>query len=148
MTSIARALIAIFITLALALPSAVDAKGTVRVQQSDGSVDLYDNVTIMVVGNTLQVTTADGKGTIVINDSACSYVGQLMRCLPYRYVLKQNGEHALDFQYGTIYYNPTQTKQQLSHSSTQLEPQGILLSVKSKKGTYVTLSGKLDGRKP
>ncbi|MGZ3505838.1 MAG: hypothetical protein ACXVAC_18985 [Vulcanimicrobiaceae bacterium] len=119
-----------------------------RVQQSNGSVQLYDNATIEVVGKTLQITTANGKGTLVINDAACSYVEKLMRCLPYHYVLQQNGTHQLDFEHGTIYYNPTQTKQQMTFSSTQLEPEGVLIAVKSKKGTYVTITGTLDGRKP
>jgi hypothetical protein len=148
MISIARALTASFVVLALMLPAVCGAKGTVRVQQSNGSVQLYDNATIEVVGKTLQITSADGKGTLIINDAACSYIQKLMRCLPYHYVLQQNGTHPLDFERGTIYYNPTQTRQQMSFSSTQLEPQGVLIAVKSKKGTYVTVTGKLDGRKP
>ena len=146
--SFVRMLIPTLTVLTLMFPFATDAKGTVRVQQSDGSVQLYENATIAVVNKTLQIATADGKGTIIINDAACSYVGKLMRCLPYRYALEQDGTHQLDFEYGTIYYNPTDTKQQLTYSSQTLEPQGVLIAVKSKKGTYLTVTGTLDKRTP
>lgn len=131
---------------AFALPAFVQAKGTVRVQQSDGSVQIYRNATIRVVGRTLHITTADKKGTLIITEAACSHIGALLRCLPYRYILQQNGAHALDFQRGTVYYNPTSAKEQLSHSSMQIEPNGVLMSLVSKKGTYLTLTGTLDGR--
>ena len=150
MILIARTLKGTFVTLAIFAflgPSIAHAKGTVRVQQSNGSVQLYENATIEVVAKNLEITTADGKGKLVITDAACSYVQKLMRCLPYSYVLKQNGTHRLDFDHGTIYYNPTQTKQQLTYSSTQLEPEGVMIAARSKKGTYLTVTGKLDGRK-
>ncbi|MBV8244839.1 MAG: hypothetical protein JOZ38_02855 [Candidatus Eremiobacteraeota bacterium] len=136
------------IACAVLIPCVAEAKGTVRVQQSDGSVQVYRDVTLRVVGKTLQITTADSKGTLVITDAACSFVDALMRCLPYHYTLVQNGAHLLDFEYGTVYYNPTKTKQTLRYSSTQLEPDGVLAAVKSKRGTYVSISGTLDGRKP
>jgi hypothetical protein len=148
MTSIARALTASLVALGLLAPLVCEAKGTVRVQQANGDVQIYDNATIRIVGKTLRITTADGKGTIVITDAACSYVGKLMRCLPYHYVLQQGGTHQLDFEHGTIYYNPTQTSQQMSYSSQMLEPGGVLIAVKSKKGTYLSVTGKLDGRSP
>lgn len=131
---------------AFALPAVAQAKGTVRVQQSDGSVQIYRNATIRVAGRTLQIMTADKKGSLIIAEAACSHVGALLRCLPYRYVLQQNGAHLLDFERGTVYFNPTSARQQLSHSSTQIEPNGVLMAVVSKKGTYVTLTGTLDGR--
>ncbi|HME81415.1 MAG TPA: hypothetical protein VKF82_05015, partial [Candidatus Eremiobacteraceae bacterium] len=113
-----------------AASSAVDAKGTVTVQQSDGSTQQYNNVTIVIANKALRVTTADGVGTLVIDKAACSYVGNLQMCLPYSMTLDQGGgTHPLDFQRGTVYVNLTDSKQPLSNSSMQLPPQGILLSL-------------------
>jgi hypothetical protein len=137
---------AALLVIALVSPSASDAKGTVRIQQPSGAATVYKNVNIEVVKNTLRIITADRKGVLVITDAACSFVGKIMRCLPYSYVLEQSGTHPLDFEHGTIYYNPTQTKQKMSHSSSQLEPNGVLVAVKSKRGTYVSVTGTLDKR--
>ena len=67
-----------------------------------------------------------------------------MSCIPERVRLKQNGTQPLDFERGTVYFNRTDAKQQLKYSSTQLPPNGVLGSLKSPKGTYVTWSGTLD----
>ena len=128
-----------------ALPLTGAARGTVRVQKADGSVQVYPNVKISVVHHTLRMTTQDNQGTIVITDGACSMIDAIMRCLPYNFKLEQNGEtNALDFDFGTVYYNPTTSKQQLRHSSTQLPADGILGSFRSTRGTYVSVSGTLD----
>lgn len=124
---------------------AVQAKGTARVQQNDGSVQSYADVEIRITNKTLRLTTADGKGTLVIDKAACSYVGELMRCLPYTMTLDQGGGvHPLDFDRGTVYLNLTDAKQQLSFSSTQLPPRGILLALKTKVGTIITVTGVVD----
>ena len=121
------------------------AKGTVTVQQSDGSTQRYAGVTIRVVNKTLRITTADGVGTLVIDRAACSYVGDLMMCLPYDMTLYQGGgAHQLDFQRGTVFLNLTDAKQQLPLSSMQLPPKGILLSLTTKIGTIVNLNGTID----
>ena len=52
---------------------------------------------------------------------------------------------SIDFTGGTIYVNPTRSTQQLTHSSTQLPPHGILFSIRTKIGTFVSLSGQIDG---
>lgn len=137
------AMVAVLV-LAVVAPLHCQAKGTMRVQRADGSVQTYKNVTIKVVKRTLRLTTADNKGTLVVNDAACSPVGQLLRCLPYGLVLEQNGTHPLDFDRGTIYFNRTASKQQLKYSSTRLEPHGILASFRSERGTYVSLTGEVD----
>jgi hypothetical protein len=134
------------VTLVSALPATGDARGTVRVQQPSGAVQTYSNVTFAVIGNTLHITTADGNGTLIVTDSACSLVDALLQCLPYRVVLVQNGSHLLDIERGTIYYNPTGTTQTLKYSSTRIPAGGILGTMKSNIGTYVNLSGKLDSR--
>jgi hypothetical protein len=138
--------IAVAVALCIAaLPAGALGKGTVRVQKADGSVQVYSNVTISVKHHTLRMMTQDKQGTIVITDGACSLIDAIMRCLPYNFMLEQHGEtNALDFDYGTIYYNPTTSKQQLRHSSTQLPADGILGSFRSTRGTYVSVSGTLD----
>ena len=120
------------------------AKGVVRVQQSNGSVKNYD-VSIRVVHRSLRIMTSDGKGTLIIDHAACSYVGELQRCLLYGAKLQQNGEtRPIDIDTGTVYVNLTNTKQQLPFSSTQIDPQGILLTMRTKIGTYVSMHGRID----
>jgi len=132
---------AVFLTAA----SVAHAKGTVTVQQSDGSTQTYNNVSIVIANKTLRVTTADGVGTLVIDKAACSYVGNLQMCLPYSMTLDQGGgSHPLDFQRGTVYANLTDSKQPLSQSSMQLPPNGIMLSLTTKIGTIVNLTGTID----
>jgi hypothetical protein len=129
----------------LAASSASYAKGTIRVQQSNGSVQVYHDVTIRIAQKALRVTTADGKGTLIIDKAACSFVGELQVCLPYSIKLDQHGSvNPLDFERGTVYVNLTDAKQQLPLSSTQLPPQGILLSLRTRIGTIVNLSGVID----
>lgn len=136
-------LIVVFIMMC-AVPIFAQAKGTMRVQQSDGSVQLYDNVNLAVNGRELLVTTSNNKGTLIIDEAACSFVERVLRCIPQRVRLRQNGTQWLDFDRGTVYFNRTDEKQQLKYSSTQLPPNGVLGSLKSPKGTYVTWSGTLD----
>ena len=134
------------VAVALALgAAAADAKGTVRVQLANGSTQTYSDVTIKIAQQTLHVTTADGAGTLVIDKAACSYAGELQRCLPYSMTLDQGGgSHPLDFQSGTVYLNLTDSNQTLPLSSLQLPPRGILLGLKTKIGTYISLSGVVD----
>jgi hypothetical protein len=132
---------------ALAFASPAGATGLVRVQQSDGSIQEYPNATIRYSkdAKTLTVTTADGKGTLVIDQAACSYVEQLYRCLLTHMTLTQNGQtNPLDFETGTIYANTTDAKQNLPLSSQSLPPNGIVMALKTKKGTYISMTGTID----
>jgi hypothetical protein len=134
-------------TLALVASTLVPALayGTVRVQQNDGTVRTYEGVLIKVVHKTLRITTHDGKGTLIISQAACAYSGELERCTPLKMSIEQGGStKVLDFASGNIYVNPTGDMQQLSLSSTQLPPHGILLTIRTKIGTYVSLSGQID----
>lgn len=122
------------------------ATGTLRKQESDGDVTVYNNVSVKVVHRTLRITSADGKGTLVINQAACSYVDQIQRCYPLKVSLEQGGvTKPLDLKHGTIYVNTSGTAQQMPLSSQQLPPNGILLSLTTDIGTYVTMTGKVDG---
>ena len=134
-------------TIALSLSCTALANGTVRVQQPDGAVQIYPHAHFTVVKRTLHITSGDKVGTLIITDAACTLsASEIMTCLPYSMVLVQNGTHPLDFQRGTIYYNRAKAKQTLPRSSTQLPPNGLLGLLISKRGTYVTFSGTLDGR--
>ena len=121
------------------------ATGTVRVQQDDGSVQVYKDAMIVVSNKTLRITTADKKGTLIIDKAACSYVGEVMRCLPYSMSLDQGGGlHPLDFQRGTVYLNATDDRQPLPLTSKQLPPRGIMLSLTTRIGTIVDVTGTID----
>lgn len=121
------------------------ATGTVIVQQHNGSVQTYPNATIRVENKALKITSADKKGTLIIDRAACSYVGELLRCLPYSMKLDQGGGlHRLDFQRGTVYLNLTDDSQELPLSSKRLPPQSIMLSLTTKVGTIVNITGGID----
>jgi hypothetical protein len=144
--SLARLVIAI-VLVAFAVPTAgADAKGTVRVQQSDGSTQTYDDVAIRVVkAKSLNITTADGVGTLVIDNAACSYVGAVKRCLLYGAQLQQGGAtKPIDFDRGTLYANLTGEKQPLPLTSQQIPPKSVIMAFRTKIGTYVTLTGRID----
>ena len=67
------------------------ADGTLRSQESDGTVRVYQNVSIKVVNHTLRISTHDGKGTLIVSQAACSYVGDIKRCYPTKVSLEQGG---------------------------------------------------------
>ncbi len=121
------------------------ATGTVVIQQIDGSIKTYDDVVIRIRNDELALTSSDGQGTLVIGKAACMKVGELVKCLPYDATLYQNGgKHHVTLKSGTVWLNPTMTKQPLSLTSAQLAPHGVLMSVTTKTGTYVSLTGTVD----
>jgi hypothetical protein len=129
--------------------SPAGATGTVRIQQSDGTVRYYDGAVIRVKHNTIRVWSHDGKGTLVINRAACSYVGELQRCLPTTFQLKQSGQtKTIQLVNGLVYFNPTDSTQQLSLSSQQLAPHGLMLMLHTLRGTYISVHGNIDELQP
>jgi hypothetical protein len=131
------------VVVAMALPAG--AAGTARIQQSDGSVKAYTNVRIVVENGSMALTSSDGKGTIYIGHAACTKTGELIRCLPYEATLDQHGQATrIALKSGTVWLNPTESPQPLSHSSTQLPPHGVMLSMQTKSGTFVSLTGTAD----
>jgi len=113
--------------------------------QPDGTLETYPDVTIKILHNALYVTSDDGEGTLVITRAACSYQGQIMVCLPTGVTLVQSGTaKPLDLTTGTVYLNLTQDPQQLAMSSQQLPARSILLSMSTKRGTYVGVTGRID----
>ena len=137
--------VASFVALILAAATAASASGTARVQQHDGTVDDYNNVTIRLVRDSVSVTNASKHDTLTFVHAACSFAGQLQRCLPYKIRLDRDGkDYDLAFKHGTVYMNLTSGMQQLPYSSKQLPPNGVLLSVQTARGTYITVKGTLD----
>jgi hypothetical protein len=131
--------------LACSIASVARAEGTARIQQADGAVSTYHNVKIQLLNKTLTMTSPDGKGTLMIYRAACAYQGSLLVCLPTGTTLIQGGTVSpIKLVSGTVYANMTDTPQNLSNSSTQLPPHGILMALKTERGTYVSLNGTID----
>jgi len=145
-----RYLGALLLALALVLftLSPVAATGTARVQQNNGHVRYYHNVVIRVTPNSLRITSADGKGTLIIYRAACAYDGYLQKCTPQSVYLEQNGaKRPIDVKSGTVWVNLTKSDHTLSLSTTTLPPRGILMTMETRIGTYVSLNGEIDGMK-
>jgi hypothetical protein len=141
-----KLIVAGFCSVALALASVpAGATGTVRIVQRDGSAKVYRDVTIRVKPWAMALQTADGQGTLVIGKASCTKIDELLRCLPYDATLFQHGEsHHIPLANGTVWINPTHQVQPLSYSSAHLPGHGVLLSLQTKAGTYVSLTGTID----
>jgi hypothetical protein len=132
-------------TLLLGLATPARATGTVRIQQPSGSVKTYTNVRLRINNASLMLTSSDGQGTLVFGRAACTKVGELLHCLAYDATLFQHGRRLhIPLKDGEAWLNPSTSVQTLSHSSTQLPHNGILLTAESKRGTYVSLTGVVD----
>lgn len=139
------ALIAL-VAMVWVLRAPASANGTAKIQQPDGTIKTYTDVQIRANRDDLALTSSDGKGTLVFGRASCTKVGEVLECLAYDATLFQNGMTThIPLKYGTVWYNPSETTQTLSNSSTQLPHHGILLTAESKRGTYVSLTGVLDG---
>lgn len=93
----------------------------------------------------MAITSGDGQGTLVLGKAACTKVGELIECLPYDATLFQNGLRIhIALQSGTVWLNPSKTEQRMAHSSAQLPPRGVMLAIRTKRGTYVTMTGIVD----
>lgn len=124
---------------------AAGATGTATIASPDGSTKSYPNVRIATWNESMAVTSGDGKGTVVFGKASCTKVGELIRCLPWDATLFQNGAKVhIALQNGTLWLNPTGDYQTLSDSSEKIAPHGVLLAVRTKRGTYVTLTGTVD----
>ncbi len=132
----------IFITLSAA---PARAAGTLQIHDSSGSFNTYTGVTVNVFSGSLFITSADGKGTLVVNRSACSYQSKIIVCLPTSVILVQKRKeqrafahhwHALSQLYGEA--------QPLRLSSAKVPAHAVILSFTTANGTYVTLHGTLD----
>lgn len=130
---------------AIATISVASATGVTLVQQADGSVRTYVDVSIRLSGQTLRLRSADRKGELRIVNGACSFIGAIQRCLPYAVALIQDGRtRQIAILHGTVFLNLSNTAQHLPRSSEELAPRTILALWRTVRGTYVTIKGKLD----
>jgi hypothetical protein len=123
-----------------------DAMGILRVQQRDGSIQVYRNVTIRIVrAKAMVVTSPDHVGALIISNAACSYVGDLLRCLLDDVKLRQHGAtKELSVDDGTLYVNETDGELHLPLSSQGIKPHGVVMAYHTEHGTFVSLHGTID----
>ena len=130
-------------SVAVATPAG--ATGTAQIQQPNGSVKTYPKVRILIDSQSMTLVSADGAGTLYIGKAACTKEGELIRCFPYDATYDHNGTRMhIVLQKGTVWLNPTTSKVPLPQSSTQLAPHGVMLSMHTKAGTYMSLTGTVD----
>jgi hypothetical protein len=138
------ALCATLATLLLATGVA-GASGTARVQQSDGTSQVYEHVNIRLDGQTLWVRSDDRKGTLEVTSGACSFAGAVQRCLPIATALHQHGEtKAIELRHGMVYLNQTDVPQPMRHSSELLGPHEVMVLLNTTAGTIISVKGILD----
>ena len=131
-----------------ALPAGAYANGTARVQQADGDTRTYQNVRIAIADKQMTITSADGVGTIVIERAGCVAVDKLVRCHPYEASLRQRGQNVpIVIKEGTAWFNPSGEAQQLPMSSQMIPAKGVVMSMSSQKGTFLSLTGVVDSVK-
>jgi len=140
----AAAISAALAALAL-IGGAANAEGVTRIQQSDGSTHEYRHVNIRLAGQTLWLRSGDHRGVLEVASGACSFKGEIQRCLPYMTTLRQHGKtHQIALEHGTVYLNLTDAVHQLPHSSEQLGPHEVLVLLHTMRGTSVSVKGTLD----
>jgi hypothetical protein len=133
----------------VAFGTSASAAGITRVQQSDGSVQIYRDVRMSLTGETLWIKSADRQGALEIVGDACFFVGQLQRCLASAVTLHQHGRtRSISLDRGTVYLNLTDEAHRLRHSSRLLPAHNVLVSLHTIHGTYVSVRGTLDDVKP
>lgn len=143
------------LALAVALTAAITftplrarAEAVVRVQQSDGTVQVYRHVQVTLSGATLWLRSSDRADRLQIVSGACSFPRNLLRCLPYKVFLHKPGRtHPIAITHGVFYVNSTDQAHRLLHSSQLLAPHGILVFLHTVHGTYVSATGSLDATK-
>lgn len=142
-----KALVAALLVFGVLAAAAAPARatGTLTIQQRNGNVKVYKNTLVRVKDYAMAIVSADGNGMLVIGKASCTKVGELLRCLPYDATLDQYGDtYHIPLTTGTVWLNPTAQAQPLPYSSALLQPRGVLMSVHTKAGTYVSLSGTVD----
>jgi hypothetical protein len=145
MRAVSRRAIAFILLSILAAPAA-DAKGIIRVQETNRPMQTYSGVVIHVVkGVRLTIRSADGKGVLTFDDGACSFVGEVRRCYLYGATLDQGGAtRPLDINSGTLYVNLTGATQPLPLTSQRLAPNELLMALRTRIGTIITVTGTID----
>jgi hypothetical protein len=142
-------MLACSVALALAsITAPAGATGTMRVQKADGTVRVYEPVTLAYTKATgLTITSPNGRDAITIADAACSYIGEsdILRCLLDTATFSKDGTvKPLEFTYGTLYYNRSTTLGHLPHSTQGVPGKGVVMLIKSTRGNYLSLTGTID----
>lgn len=129
--------------LGLVAPAA--ATGTVRIQQSNDTVQTYTGVKLRIVNKTLVLTSADGVSTVTIGGASCDRSTDLIRCTGGSITLKQAGQlNTIPFRSATFYFNLSDQDRALPLSTMKIGPHSVIFVARTAKGTYITGSGKLD----
>jgi hypothetical protein len=136
--------IPVFAALVLSLTAPAAAIGTLRIQQSDDSVQTYTGVHMRIVNNTLTITSADKVSTVVITGADCDHGPNLIRCNGGTISLREDGTHAIPFRSATFYFNMTDQDQQMPLSTLKVGPHSVIFAAHTQKGTFLTGSGTLD----
>ncbi len=139
------AIYALVAALAVAQGATASATGVTLIQQADGSVRTYLDVTVRLAGETLTLQSADKRGVLKVVNGACSFMGAIEHCLPYAVTLTQDGKtRQIAILHGTVYLNLTHASQRMPASSEELAPRTVLALWRTVRGTYVTIKGTID----
>ena len=134
--------------IALAAGNVANAEGQTDVQQSDGSSQTYRHVHMRLDGRTLFLSSPDRKDVLEVSSDACSYAGDVQRCLPFATTLHRHGRtHTIALSRGTVYLNLGSDVAHLPHSSRALGPHQVLVHLHTRRGTFISAQGTLDGVK-
>jgi hypothetical protein len=126
------------------------ATGSLKIQQSDNTIQSYTSVNMRIVQKTLMLTSEDKVSTVIISGGSCVDADNgLKRCNAKQLSMDQNGTtHVIPFVNATFYFNLTDGDLMLPLSTVKLAPNSVIFSAKTAKGTYITGSGTLDGKTP
>lgn len=143
MRKVAGLVAALIVLLAGGLPAA--ATGVVHIQPRNGPVKTYSDVRIALDPASMVLTSSDGVGTLYIGRAACTAVGGLIKCAPYdaTYVAHGVSTHIV-LTDGSAWLNPSKSARSIPDSNRKLAPRGVVMTIHSKAGTTVTLSGTAD----
>jgi hypothetical protein len=121
------------------------AEGITRIQQADGTTQVYAHVMMRVAGQTLTLRSGDRHGVLEVTSGACTYRSGLQRCLPYKTIYRHDGiAHTIVLEHGTVYSNLTSAAVRLPHSADRLGPHEVMVLLHTIRGTYVSVKGTLD----
>jgi hypothetical protein len=129
----------------LLLPASAFATGTVRIQQSDNSVQTYSGVVMKIdqKNRALMLTSADRVSTVAISGAHCSPEGKLVHCTGGGFALHQEGKtYTIPFKSATFYFNLSDQEQ--ASPLAAVRPHSVVFDITTRKGTHITGTGRLD----
>jgi hypothetical protein len=140
-----EALVPVVLGALIAAVAPAASEGITRIQQADGTTQVYHHVMMRMSGRTLWLRSGDHRGILEVTSGACRYLDGLQRCLPYQTVYHDHGvAHTIALEHGTVYTNTTGENVQLPHSADRLGPHEVLVLLHTMRGTYVSVKGTLD----